>query len=101
MAFKPGVSGNPGGRPKGMSLAVRAKVGDDGAEIVNALWFLATATPDEIEERYGSKPTIRDRVTALESLADRGFGKAAQTIAGDSDNPVAVRVMFGGRHKAA
>ncbi len=74
--FKKGQSGNPGGRPKAI-----AEVRD-----------LARA---QTEESVKSLVTIRDsakappaaRVAAANSLLDRGWGRPAQTISGDSENP--------------
>lgn len=101
MPFVKGVSGNPGGRTKGLTAAVKAKAGADGKKLIDALWLIATGKPDAIEAAYGATPSIRDRQSAIDSLLDRGFGKATQTIAGDEDQPVALKVIFGGRHKAA
>lgn len=42
--FQPGQSGNPGGRPKGLSRRVRELVGDDGHAIVE---FMLDAMNDE------------------------------------------------------
>lgn len=80
---------------------MRARVGDDGASLVDALLLIASGSLDDVEAAYGAKPTIRDRMAAIEQLMDRGFGKVTQTVAGDPDNPLQHRVMFGGRYKVA
>ena len=62
--FLPGVSGNPGGRPKGLDRFIREQT-DDGEELAR---FMLTILRDERAKRA-------DRITAATWLADRGFGK--------------------------
>jgi hypothetical protein len=64
--FAKGTSGNPGGRPKGLSRAARELIGEDGLPIVQLWWSIA------------SDPMRRDadRLEASRLLADRGWGKA-------------------------
>ena len=57
--FRPGQSGNPGGRPKG--IAAKAREHTD-----RAIEVLAEALESQDE---------RVRVTAAEKLLDRGYGK--------------------------
>jgi hypothetical protein len=63
--FKPGVSGNPGGRPKGVASAVREVVGDDPYRLAVLLFEIA------------ENPSARDadRIAATKELFDRGWGK--------------------------
>ena len=68
--FTPGVSGNPGGRPKGLSRRVREFVGDDGHEIAE---FMFSVMNDE-------RARTADRIEAAKWLADRGFGKAPLVV---------------------
>jgi hypothetical protein len=70
-----GVSGNPGGRPKGLSRATRELVGEDGMALVRLWWDIAR---DESRRD-------RDRLEASRLLADRGWGKAAsfEPVEGD------------------
>jgi hypothetical protein len=74
--FRPGQSGNPGGRPKGLAKATRALVGEDGMKLAELWWSIA------------SDPMRRDsdRLEASRLLADRGWGKAAnfEPLDGDS-----------------
>ena len=65
--FPQGVSGNPSGRPRGLSRATRELVGDDGMALVELWWSIA------------SDPMRRDadRLEASRLLADRGWGKGA------------------------
>ena len=65
--FSRGVSGNPGGRPKGLAKATRELVGEDGAALAQLWWDIARD-----ETRRDS-----DRLEASRLLADRGWGKAA------------------------
>ena len=65
--WKPGQSGNPGGRPKGLAKRVRELVGGDGETI--AQFMLDTLQNQDAE--------MRDRMEAAKWLADRGWGKAA------------------------
>lgn len=68
--FAKGVSGNPGGRPKGLHRRVRKAVGDDGEKLVE---FMVSVLDDEGASR-------RDRMQACEWLADRGWGRAVQSV---------------------
>ena len=68
--FLPGVSGNPGGRPKGLARRVRDLVGDDGAVIAD--YMLAVMRDD--------RERTRDRLEAARFLADRGWGKPVQAV---------------------
>src|SRR5918995_6833448 len=68
--FKPGQSGNPGGRPKGLSKRVRELVGEDGEKIVE---FMTSVMADESARKA-------DRLEAAKWLADRGFGRAIQGL---------------------
>jgi hypothetical protein len=65
--FAKGTSGNPGGRPKGLSRAARELVGEDGMPLVELWWSIAS---DPMRRD-------RDRLEASRLLADRGWGKAA------------------------
>ena len=64
--FVPGVSGNPGGRPKGLARYVRELVGDDGRRVADLMLGIME---DERE------PTLT-RMEAARWLADRGFGRS-------------------------
>jgi hypothetical protein len=75
--FPRGVSGNPGGRPKGLARAARELLGDDGTKI--AEFWLNTMLDQEQPMRF--------RLEASRLLADRGWGKAlmsTESVAGDN-----------------
>jgi hypothetical protein len=63
--FKPGVSGNPGGRPVGLSQLIRSKT-DDGNELVE---MMLQVFRGELGE------DVRARVQAASWLSDRAFGR--------------------------
>lgn len=68
--FQPGQSGNPGGRPKGLSRRVRELVGNDGRAIAE---YMLSVMTDE-------RARTADRMEAAKWLADRGFGRAVQAL---------------------
>jgi len=76
--FPKGVSGNPGGRPKGLARYVRELVGDDGRRIAD---FMLSVLEDESER-------TETRMKAAEWLADRGYGKAVDFKPQDEEDPL-------------
>ena len=52
--FRPGRSGNPGGRPQGLARATRELVGEDGKALVELWWSIARTRPGATGT--GSKP---------------------------------------------
>lgn len=78
--FKPGQSGNPGGRPKGITAATRERIEARGGPemIVNALL-------DQLD-RPNIKPM--EVVAIARELADRGWGKAPAFAAMEGGDPL-------------
>ena len=63
-----GVSGNPGGRPRGFVQAIREATSDGGELVEFMLRVLRGKVPGV---------RLRDRLEAATWLADRGFGRPA------------------------
>ena len=72
--FPPGVSGNPGGRAKGLQRRVRELCGDDGDKLATFLLGVLN----------GQKEKTSDRLEAAKILLERGWGKAPIAIETDS-----------------
>lgn len=77
--FEPGVSGNPGGRPKGLGALVRDTVeregpgGKDGwLELVRAQYRIATGIDDRAK--------AKDMTAAAVFLRDAGYGRPQQAV---------------------
>ena len=77
--WKPGQSGNPSGRPKGIAKAFREAV-KDPAELAALLLEIAQ------DERQKTS----DRIAAMRELLDRGYGKAASFAAIEGADPLEI-----------
>lgn len=76
--FKPGTSGYPSGRPRGIARTVREQAGGDPGTLVALLLDIAR---DE-------KAITRDRISALRELLDRGWGKPPAYAAIEGRDPL-------------
>ena len=83
--FKPGMSGNPTGRPKSNDVIVALAQ----ACTEEAIETLAAIMRDE------SKPTAA-RVSAATALLDRGYGKPSQnlTLSADAETPLITQIRM-------
>jgi hypothetical protein len=92
-AFKPGQSGNSGGRPRGLERLVRETVGGDMVTIIKAQIAIATGKKPDIGIEI---PAIKasDMTKAAEWLGDRGWGKARQTVDLSGDTAGARRIDY-------
>lgn len=86
--FRPGQSGNPGGRKKSLAGLVRERTGD-GVEIVE--YVVSVLRSKKMEPRL--------RLQAAEWLADRGFGRPTQSheISGPEGGSVVFTLQLGER----
>ncbi len=76
--WKPGQSGNPNGRPKGIASRAREIIGDDPSQLLDVLLEIARDT----EQKSG------DRVAALREYLDRAYGKSATFAPIDGEDPL-------------
>ncbi len=88
--FVKGISGNPGGRPKGLAEKVR-KATKDGSLIIRLMVAVTQG-----KTVGGQKPKIRDRLDAARWLADRGWGKPIQVMehGGIEGDAIGANVVF-------
>ena len=77
--FRPGQSGNPGGRPRGLATLAREAVAD-GRDLI--AFYLAIFRGDA-KAIHARKITLHDRMEAAEWLGERGWGKAPNVADGD------------------
>ena len=84
LAWKPGQSGNPAGRPKGLNSLLREKYGDDAKVLVEELGRLA------FDKR--ESPSARFRMLAY--LIDQHSGRPAQAVSvtGAEGEPLASKL---------
>jgi hypothetical protein len=76
MTFKPGVSGNPSGRPKEIP------------EVRDLARAHTEAAIKRLAQIMKSDDDPRASAAAATALLDRGWGKPSQPIAGDDESPL-------------
>lgn len=82
--FKPGCSGNPGGRPAGFAKLIQEKT-RDGVTLVE---FMLRVFGGKV------KASLAQRMEAATWLADRGFGRPKQAVEHSMDDADALRLTI-------
>lgn len=83
-AFKPGQSGNPGGRPK-VVAEIRELAQLEGPASIAAL----------VRLRDGAKTPPAVKAVAAQAILDRGYGKPTQPLENAGDKPLMTVVIEG------
>jgi hypothetical protein len=80
--WAPGVSGNPGGRPRGFARIIREYCGENFERIVEGLFLIAYGTAQQRRLYFGQqiRVTTRERLMAMIELRDSGPGRPMQRI---------------------
>lgn len=82
---------NGAGRPKGAANRATAEIKEAARKYgVKAIKELATLAG--LIDGEGAADSEQARIAALREVLDRGYGKPAQVVAGDPDEPVNVNV---------
>lgn len=112
--FRPGESGNPGGRPKKHLVTTAVREQMDRPIPIAMLNAMQEAPRSVFLEVYGPEPTFaqmiafklvqssaRGEMCALKVLLDRTEGKVNQRteLSSERENPLAITVTFMGRSK--
>lgn len=75
--FASGVSGNPGGRPKGLGTLIAEKTGTQSGSRTYIETMVAISNGECV---FGLEPTMRDVREACVWLAEREYGKSPQPV---------------------
>ena len=81
MLYKPGQSGNPGGRSK-ESARIKALAASHAESCIKKLVKIMETSEDE-----------KTVIAAAQALMDRGLGKPAQAIIGGDEDDPAIKVV--------
>lgn len=84
-SWKPGQSGNPGGRPKTKMLTEELRKALEENDGLMVRWIIARLLLQSAE----------GAVDATKLIFDRAEGKVAQPIVGDEEAPIPVALQFG------
>lgn len=91
--YKPGQSGNPGGKAKGLGRYIRERAGAEGKPMVDfALGVIEGKLPPELA-KLKLRITLDHVQWACNYISDRGWGKPTQMLVGDKDTPLVVQVV--------
>jgi hypothetical protein len=82
--FKPGNSGNPGGRPQTLAKYIREKT-KGGITLADELFKIIK----------NKRNATRDRLAAVKLACEYGFGKPVQPISGPEGGPVEMNINLG------